>query len=136
MANVLFPWMKSTTCLIGDSAFAGAAFDSPAANPELGTSRHDSTAPMPTARLSIRISPPDYVWATTCGRLAGVRLVLGPVHTMSASANGWHGAPIEALDKAQTGRLREESNEEWRPRAPVPFGLLPKSPCASLQSLA
>jgi len=55
---------------------------------------------------------------------------------MSIDANGWHGAPIEALDEAQTGRLREESNEEWRARAPVPFGLLPKWPCASLQSLA
>jgi hypothetical protein len=61
---------------------------------------------------------------------------LGPVHTMSASANGWHGAPIKALDEAETGRLCEESNAEWRPRAPVPFGLLPKWPCASLQSLA
>ena len=61
---------------------------------------------------------------------------LGPVHTMSTSANGCHGVPIEALDEAQTGCLREESNEEWRPRAPVPFGLRPKWPCALLQSLA
>jgi len=43
---------------------------------------------------------------------------------------------IKALDEAQTGRLREESNAEWRPRAPVPFGLLPKGPCTLLQSLA
>ena len=61
---------------------------------------------------------------------------LGPVHTMSANANGWHGAPIEALDEAKTGCLCEESNEEWRSRRPVPFGLLPKWPCASLRSLA
>jgi len=61
---------------------------------------------------------------------------LGPVHTISASANGWHRVPIEALDEVQTGRLHEECNEEWRPRRPVPFGLLPKWPCASLRSLA
>jgi hypothetical protein len=55
---------------------------------------------------------------------------------MFACANEWHGAPIKALDEAQTGRLREECNAEWRPRAPVPFGLLPKGPCTLLQSLA
>src|SRR3989454_12201775 len=64
----------------------------------------------------------------------------GPVHTMSASANGWHGAPIEAPDFVKIGSKdgvsSEESNEEWRPMPPVPFGLLPKGPCASLQSLA
>jgi hypothetical protein len=31
---------------------------------------------------------------------------------MSASANGWFGAPIEALDDAKTGCLGEERNEE------------------------
>jgi hypothetical protein len=51
---------------------------------------------------------------------------------MSASANGWHGAPIKAPHEAKTGRLGKEGNEEWRPRAPVPFGLLPKVPGASL----
>ena len=55
---------------------------------------------------------------------------------MDANANGWHGAPIEAADEAKTGRLGEESNEEWRPMPPVPFGLLPKTPIAALQSLA
>src|SRR2546427_6040683 len=64
----------------------------------------------------------------------------GPVHTMSTSANGWHGAPIEAPDFGKIGSKdqgsSEESNEEWRARAPVPFGLLPKEPCALLQSLA
>jgi hypothetical protein len=44
--------------------------------------------------------------------------------------------PIKAADEAKTGRLREENNEEWRPRAPVPFGLLPKTPTAALPSLA
>jgi hypothetical protein len=43
---------------------------------------------------------------------------------MSAYANGWHGVPIEASDEQQTGRLLEEGNEEWRPMAPVSFGLL------------
>jgi len=55
---------------------------------------------------------------------------------MGANANGWLGAPIKALDEAQTGRLREESNEEWRPKAPVPFGLLPKTPIAASRRLA
>jgi hypothetical protein len=27
---------------------------------------------------------------------------------MDANANGWHGAPIKALDEAKTGRLGEE----------------------------
>jgi len=59
---------------------------------------------------------------------------------MSAYANGWHGAPIEAPDFEKFGSKDpvsgEESNEEWRPQAPVPSGLLPKWPCFSLQSLA
>jgi hypothetical protein len=55
---------------------------------------------------------------------------------MAANANGWHGAPIKAADEAKTERLREENNAEWRPRAAVPFGLLPKTPIAALQSLA
>ncbi len=55
---------------------------------------------------------------------------------MFADANEWHGPPIKADDEAKTGRLREEDNAEWRPRAPVPFGLLPKTPIAALQSLA
>ena len=62
--------------------------------------------------------------------------MLGPVHTMSANANGWHGVPIKALDEAKTGRLSEESNAEWRPRAPVPFGLLRKWLYTLLQKLA
>src|SRR5437867_9857749 len=60
----------------------------------------------------------------------------GPIHTMSASANGWHGAPIKALDEAKTGCLCEESNAEWRPRVLVPFGLRRKRLCTLLQSLA
>ena len=55
---------------------------------------------------------------------------------MDANANGWNGAPIKAADEAKTGRLREENNAEWRTRAPVPVGLLPKTPIAALQSLA
>jgi hypothetical protein len=55
---------------------------------------------------------------------------------MGANANGWHGAPIKADDEAKTKCLRKEDNAEWRPRAPVPFGLLPKTPIAALQSLA
>ena len=55
---------------------------------------------------------------------------------MGANANGWHGAPIAAADEANTSGLGEESNKEWRPRAPVPFGLLPKTPIAALQRLA
>jgi len=55
---------------------------------------------------------------------------------MGANANGWHGAPIAAADDAKTGGLGEESNKEWRPRAPVPVGLLPKTPIAALQRLA
>ena len=38
--------------------------------------------------------------------------------------------------EAQTGCLREESNEEWCPMPPVPFGVLPKTPFAALQKLA
>jgi hypothetical protein len=55
---------------------------------------------------------------------------------MDANANGWHGAPIKALDEAKTGRLGEGSNAEWHAMTPVPFGLLPKWPCALLRSLA
>ena len=55
---------------------------------------------------------------------------------MDANANVWPGVPIKADDEAKTGRLRKEDNEEWRPRAHVPFGLLPKTPIAALQSLA
>ena len=55
---------------------------------------------------------------------------------MDANANGWHGAPIKAADEAKTGRLREEANAEWRPMPTVPFGLLPKTLSAALQSLA
>jgi hypothetical protein len=43
---------------------------------------------------------------------------------MFTNANGRHGPPIKALDEAKTGRLCEESNAEWRPMPPVPFGLL------------
>jgi len=32
--------------------------------------------------------------------------------------------------------LGEESNKEWRPMPPVPFGLLPKTLSAALQRLA
>src|SRR5579864_3072584 len=82
---------------------------------------------------------PRYIRARAADRASRPRgdlaVLLGPVHTMPASANGCHGAPIEALDEAKTGCLCEESNEEWRARAPVPFGLLPKGPCASLRSL-
>jgi len=53
--------------------------------------------------------------------------MLGPVHPVDANANGWHGPPIKADDEAKTGRLREEDNAEWRPKAPVPLGLLPKT---------
>jgi hypothetical protein len=60
----------------------------------------------------------------------------GPVNAMSAYANGWHGVPIEASDEQQTGRLLEEDNEEWRPMPPVPFGLLPKSPCNAYAAIA
>jgi len=55
---------------------------------------------------------------------------------MDANANGWPGAPIKAADEAKTERLREENNAEWHRRAPVPFGLLPKTPNATLQKLA
>jgi len=55
---------------------------------------------------------------------------------MGANANGCSEAAIKARDEAKTGRLGEECNEEWRLRARVPFGLLPKTPIAALQSLA
>jgi hypothetical protein len=55
---------------------------------------------------------------------------------MGANANGWDGAPIAAADEANTGCLGEESNNEWRRRPPVPFGLLPKALIAALQRLA
>jgi len=55
---------------------------------------------------------------------------------MGANANGWHGAPIAAADDAKTGGLGEDSNKEWRPRTPVPFGLLPKTPNAALRRLS
>src|SRR5438552_1898488 len=61
---------------------------------------------------------------------------LGPVSAMGANANGRHGAPVEARDETKTPRLGEESNEERRPRTPVPCGLLPKTPIAALQRLA
>jgi hypothetical protein len=54
---------------------------------------------------------------------------------MDANANGWHWAPIKATDEAKTERLRKEGNAEWRPMPAVPFGLLPKTPIASLRSL-
>jgi hypothetical protein len=55
---------------------------------------------------------------------------------MGANANGLIGPPIKADDEAKTGRLREEDNAERRPKLPVPFGLLPKTPIAALQRLA
>jgi hypothetical protein len=55
---------------------------------------------------------------------------------MGANANGRNEAPIKARDEAKTGRLGEERDEEWRLSAPVPFGLLPKTRIAALQSLA
>src|SRR4249920_3231897 len=64
-----------------------------------------------------------------------VRYPLGPVSAMGANANGWHGAPIATADEAKTSGLGEESNKEWRPRAPVPVGLLPKTPIAALRTL-
>jgi len=55
---------------------------------------------------------------------------------MGANANGWHGPPGKADDEAKTGRLRKEDNAEGRPMPTVPFGLLPKTLSAALQSLA
>jgi len=55
---------------------------------------------------------------------------------MGANANGRPGAPIATADDAKTRGLGEESNKEWRPRATVPFGLLPKTPIATLRRLA
>jgi hypothetical protein len=54
---------------------------------------------------------------------------------MDANANGRDEAPIKAHDKAKTGRLGEECNEARRLSAPVPFGLLPKTRIAALQTL-
>jgi hypothetical protein len=54
---------------------------------------------------------------------------------MFANANGVKTAPIKARDDAQTGRLGEERNAEWRRFYPIPFGLRSKRPCAALQSL-
>jgi hypothetical protein len=55
---------------------------------------------------------------------------------MDANATGRPEAPIKAQDEAKTGGLDEDGNAEWRPRTPVPFGLLPKTPIAALQRLA
>jgi len=55
---------------------------------------------------------------------------------MGAIANGRHGAPIATADEAKTSGLGEESNKEWRPVPPVPFGLLPKTLTAALRRLA
>jgi len=55
---------------------------------------------------------------------------------MGGYANGCPGAPIKAQDEAKTSGLGEDGNTEWRRKAPVPFGLLPKTPIAALQSLA
>ncbi|HXX84086.1 MAG TPA: hypothetical protein VEN29_08890, partial [Casimicrobiaceae bacterium] len=57
-------------------------------------------------------------------------------NAMGAYANGCPGAPIKAQDEAKTSGLGEDGNTEWRPRTPVPFGLLPKTPITALQSLA
>ena len=54
---------------------------------------------------------------------------------MGAYANGHLRAPIKAQDEAKTRGLGEDGNTEWRPKAPVPFALLPKTPIAALQSL-
>src|SRR6185369_17544856 len=52
-------------------------------------------------------------------RASGAAPFLGPVHTMDTNANGWDGAPIKATqlpnEEAETWRLREEGNAEWRP---------------------
>jgi hypothetical protein len=55
---------------------------------------------------------------------------------MGTNANGWHGPSLKADDKAKTGRLREEDNAEGGLMSPFPFGLLPKTLSAALQSLA
>ena len=59
----------------------------------------------------------------TITRLEADGREIGPVHTMFTDANGCTGAPIKAPDEGKTGCLREEGNAEWRPRAPVPYGL-------------
>ena len=55
---------------------------------------------------------------------------------MGTTANAWPEVPIATADEAKTRGLGEESNKEWRLGAPVPFGLLPKTPIATLRSLA
>ena len=55
---------------------------------------------------------------------------------MGANANAWPEAPIAAADEVKTGGLDEESNKEWRLKPLVPFGLLPKTLIAALQTLA
>ena len=80
-----------------------------------------------------RSKSPDFAASCQVDLRSGT---LGPVHTMFANANGWRGAPIAAPDAVQTGRLHKEGNKEGRPRAPVPFGLLPETPSAALQRLA
>jgi hypothetical protein len=55
---------------------------------------------------------------------------------MGAYANGWREAPIATADEAKTDGLGEESNKERRHAPPVPFGLLPKTPIATLRRLA
>jgi hypothetical protein len=54
---------------------------------------------------------------------------------MGAHANRWRAAPIATADEAKTRGLGEQSNQEWRRRPPVPFGLLPKTPIAALRRL-
>ena len=51
---------------------------------------------------------------------------------MGAYANARPGAPIKAQDEAKTSGLGEDGNTEWRPRTPIPFGLLPKTPIAGV----
>src|SRR5256885_16176354 len=79
---------------------------------------------------SIRTSLPmiEYAATSTSAAISGLDSIcavewsrdmgLGPVHAMGTNANGWHGAPIAAADEAKTRGLGEESNKEWRPRAP------------------
>jgi len=54
---------------------------------------------------------------------------------MGAYANGRLRAPTKAQDEAKTSGLGEDGNTGWRPKAPVPVGLLPKTPIAALQTL-
>ena len=61
-----------------------------------------------------------------------------------AAALGFAGAAAGADLQAGQAKAKEvcqachgmDGNTEWRPRTPVPFGLLPKTPIAALQSLA